>query len=175
MAKKREIPRKNYYILGVLLIATIALVCYVGNWYRTDQEYKQRNSIITSIISEVKEEELSSYLVDNANIVIYFASSQDLEIKGFEKEFKKYIVEEELKDQIIYVNTRDIKENKFYQNIIDQYFDSSLKNKNINLNYIPNLVIMKDGKIKDVMITYDVDISMTEVEAFFIKNGVVIK
>lgn len=174
MEKKREVPQKNYFLLGLLLICTVGLVCFLANWYQVDQQTKY-SGVITSIVNEVKEDELSSYLVDNTNVIIYFASSKDTKLLKFEEEFKNYINKEELKDQIIYVDTSAITDDAFYKNIETKYFDSSLKNKKITLSHIPNLVILRDGKVKSIMITYDNEINLDMVKEYFQKNGVIEK
>lgn len=84
--EKRVIPKKNYYILAVLLIGTLLLLYFCVNWYQAYEESKMKEPVIASSISEVKEEELSNYLMDNPNIVIYFTSSKDTTIKEFEEE-----------------------------------------------------------------------------------------
>lgn len=174
MEKKREVPKKNYYLLALLLICTVALVCFLANWYLVDQQTKY-TGVITSVLSEVKEDELSSYLVDNTNVIIYFASSKDAGLKGFEEEFKNYINKEELKDQIIYVDTSTITDSSFYKKIEEKYFDASLKKKKITLSYIPNLTIFRDGKVKSIMVTYDDEINLDMVKEYFQKNGVIEK
>lgn len=172
MAKTREIPRKNYYLLLLLSALTLFVVCYLANWYQERQDAMLNHSVISEVLSEVKEEELSNYLLDNPNVVVYF-SATDEQIKSFEKELKKLILKYDLTNEVVFVNTALVAENRFYEEIVNRYFDQSLKNKNINLNYLPNMIFVKEGKVKDVLITYDTEISISEVEHFFHKNGVV--
>ncbi len=175
MVKKREVPQKNYYILFGLLLGTMLIVLYLGRWYEVGRYYNSNNSIIKSVIAEVKPEEIKSYLNDNSNVVLYFSSTDDTKIRKFERQFKNYILKEELGDQIIYIDTANIENADFYNQIVNNYFSQNLKNKGIDLRYIPNLVIVKDGKIKDVMITYNTDININMVETFLLKNGVLEK
>lgn len=171
--KERNIPTKNYYLLGLVTILTVLILCYLVNWYQARQKYELTNSSVVEIISEVKKEELPNYLLDNPNAVVYFTSFQDEDIKSFEKEFKKYILKYELASEIVVVDTDKIESNAFYTSFANQYFTSDLKNKNINLNYLPNMIVVKEGKVSDVLITYDTDITMNEVTHFLKKNGVV--
>lgn len=171
--EKRVIPKKNYYILALLLVGTLLLLYFCVNWYKTYEESKMKEPVIASVISEVKEEELSNYLMDNPNIVIYFTSSKDLKMKEFEEDFVDYISEKELRNQIVYVDTSKIENKKFYDEFTDQYFHSELKNKGVKLDYLPNVVIVRDGKIKDVLITYDSAMTLEDVVRFLEKNEVV--
>lgn len=171
--KERKIPTKNYYLLGLVTILTVLVLCYLVNWYQARQKYELTNSSVAEIISEVKKEELPNYLLDNPNAVVYFTSFQDENIKSFEKEFKKYILKYELASEIVVVDTDKVESNDFYASFANQYFTSDLKNKNINLNYLPNMIIVKEGKVSDVLITYDTDITINEVKHFLKKNGVV--
>lgn len=173
--EKRIIPRKNYYLLVLLVVVTLSLLYFSVNWYYVYEENRIGESVIASIVPEVKEEELSNYLMDNPNIVIYFASAKDKETKSFEKKLKKYISEEELKDQIVYVNTDEIVDKSFYQNFISNYFNSELKNKKISLEYLPNMVTLRDGKVQDVLVTYDSNVTVDDVKRFLEKNEVVEK
>lgn len=171
--EKRVIPKKNYYILALLLIGTLLLLYFCVNWYQAYEESKMKEPVIASSISEVKEEELSNYLMDNPNIVIYFTSSKDTTIKEFEEEFVDYISEEELRDQIVYVDTSKIEDEKFYDEFTDKYFHSELKNKDVKLDYLPNIIIVREGKVKDILHTYDSKMTMEDVTRFLKENEVV--
>lgn len=171
--KERKIPTKNYYLLALLTILTVLILCYLVNWYQARQKYELTNSSVAEIVSEVKREELSNYLLDNPNAVVYFTSFQDQNIKSFEKELKKYILKYELTNEIVVVDTDKIESNEFYTSFANQYFNDELKTKNINLKFLPNMIIVKEGKVSDVLITYDADMTMNEVTHFLKKNGVV--
>ena len=71
--EKREVPLKNYLILLMLTIGIVCLVFYLASWYNTTKEYYKNNSILSKYLPEVKSEEISSFLVDNPEIVIYVA------------------------------------------------------------------------------------------------------
>lgn len=173
--KKRIIPKKNYFLLSLLCVVTILILYGLVNWYQTREKYRLGLSVISSIISEVKEDELSNYLLDNPNTVIYFSSSKDEKIKTFEKELKNYISEKDLRNQMVYVNTSDIEKTSFYSSFVSNYFSDDLKRKGVDLRYIPNMVVLKDGKVYDVLITYKNAVSLEEVERFLEKNEVVEK
>lgn len=174
MKDKRVVPIKNYYILAIIAIVTIGLVFYLASWYQDSQANKPGVSVLSGTVSEVKADELSNYLLDNPNIVIYFASSKDEKSKDFEKEFKKYLLKEEINNEFIYLDISGINDNSFYKDFVDKYYDADLKNKNISLDYFPNMVLVKDGKAKDVLVKYDSTIELGEVEEFLKRHEVII-
>lgn len=172
MDKQRKIPAKNYLLLILLFAVTIFIVAYLANAYKAREEYKLKNSTMGEIVEEIKTDEVSNYIIDNPNIMIYFSSTIDKKVKKFEKEFRKYIVNEELSTKIIYVDTNEIKTDEFYNDFSNRYFDKELTNKSISLKYIPNMVVLKDGKVTDVLITYNENINLELVEEFVNENDI---
>lgn len=175
MEDKRVVPVKNYYILAIITIITIGLVFYLANWYRISQDNKPGETVLSGTVSEVKASELSNYLLDNPNKVVYFASSKDETNDDFEKELKKYLLKEEISDEFIYLDTSEVEDASFYNDFVDKYYDKELKNKNIALDYFPNMILVKEGKVKDVLIKYDTDIEIDDVKDFLNKHEVIIK
>lgn len=175
MKDKRVVPIKNYYILAIIAIVTIGFVFYLVDWYQNSQENKPGVSVLSGTVSEVKSDELSNYLLDNPNIVIYLASSKDENNKGFEKKLKKYLLDEEISNEFVYLDINEIKDKAFYNEFVNNYYDEDLKNKNISLDYFPNMVLVKDGKVKDVLIKYDSSIKINEVEEFLQRHEILIK
>lgn len=169
---KREIPNKNYIKLGAVIIATIALTFYWASWYNTTKEYRMNNSVIPTVIGEVTMEELDNYLLENPDIIIYIASSKDNTIKDFEDDLKKILVKEDLKNEFIYVDTSKIENQEFYQSFAQKYYSKSLKSKKDSLDIIPNIVLIEDGTVKDVMYLYKKDIIKEDVKKFIKKYGV---
>ena len=50
----RTIPKKNYIFLGLLAVVTILAVVYVSKWYRASENYYLENSIMKTLVGEVK-------------------------------------------------------------------------------------------------------------------------
>lgn len=171
--EKRQIPKKNYYLLALLVVVTLSLLYFCVNWYQKYQNSKLSQPEIATVISEVKKEELSNYLMDNPNIVIYFTISEDEKVRAFEKDLKKYILDYDLQEQIVYVNTSTIDGDSFYSDFVDNYFANDLKRKNLTLAYVPNMVVVKDGKVQDILVKYESDINLDDVKRFLNQNEVV--
>lgn len=146
--KKRNIPKKNYFIVLLMTFFVVCLTFYFAEWYKIIREQYENNSIIIDAISKIEEESISSYLLDNPNTVIYIASSNDKSIKKYESQMKKYINENGLNDEIVYFDTCNLDET-YINEIFLKYLDSSLKRlKNISS---PNILYFENGKITDVL------------------------
>ena len=170
--KKREIPKNNYIKLGAIIIATIAITFYWASWYNTTKEYRKNNSVIPTVIGEITMEELDNYLLENPDIMIYIGSSKDDSIKDFEDDLKKIVVKENLKNDFIYMDTNKINSQEFYQSFAKKYYSKDLKSKKESLDIIPNIILIEDGKAKDVMYLYEKDIDKEDVKNFIKKHGV---
>lgn len=146
----REIPKKNYIILIILSIGTILLVFYLNNIYKERLEYNNQNSNVMSFLSEIKEEELNNYILDNHDTIIYISSSINNENKKFESELKNYINKKNLSKDIIYLDSSNLSDS-FYNNLKNNYLSDGLKKQNIQLNITPNIIIIKEEKIVNVL------------------------
>ena len=68
---EKKIPKKNYIILAVVVLITVALVFYVRDWYITTNEYYAENSTIKDVSREIREDEISNYTVESGKFAIY--------------------------------------------------------------------------------------------------------
>lgn len=168
---KREIPKKNYIIVGFIAIAVVILVLYMAKLYN-NVNINKGNSIMSNYLFNVTTNELDSYLLENPNIIIYWANSEDISNSSFEKDLKKYIVKYDLQKNFVFVNTNNISEEEI-NNITKKYLNDELKNKNINLKITPNILIVEEGKIVDVLYTYQQEIEMNYVKEKFKSYGVI--
>ena len=89
--KKKEIPTKNYIILIILSLVTLILTFNLAGIYQERMEYNNQSNNIMKFLSEIKEEELKNYVLDNHDTIIYISSSVDNENKKFEYQLRKYI------------------------------------------------------------------------------------
>lgn len=171
--QKKQIPAKNYYILGSIIIITIALAFYLTMWYNTAKEYRMNNSIITTVLGELTMEELDNYLLENPEVIIYMASSKDQTIKDFEDEFKTFLIKNDLKNNFIYVDVSKINTPEFYQSFANKYYTEELKNKQKNLDIIPNALMLENGKVIDLMYRRPIKIKKEDIKVFLKKHGVI--
>lgn len=168
--KRKDIPKKNYIIMGIIVVVTICLTFYLAVWYKTIKEYYQNNSVVVEVISEIEEETISSYLLDNPTIVMYIASSDDQSIKTFEKKFKNYIVENDLNNEIVYFDTDDL-ENQYVSDLIMPYVGPKLKK--LKSIVVPNMVYFENGEIVDVLYNKNTTLTKQAMIEFLERNNVI--
>lgn len=169
---KREIPKRNYLILFVIMTLVICLTLYMVEWHKTIKEYYQNNSIIAEVLPKIESETISSYLLDNSEVVIYISSSKDQEIKSFEQKFKKYITgnDLDLNDNIVYFDTIDL-EQEYINNLFIKYTGTTFKK--MKKIVVPNLIYFSNGEIVDILYVKENEITISNVKSFMKRNGVI--
>lgn len=142
----KKIDIKNYIILIIIFIVGIGITLYLCNWYHVYDEYQKQTPVIRGTLSEITNEELEHYVMENPTTVIYMCTASNPICRNYEKELKKLVESENLQEKIIYLNLSDIDENKFVDNFNNKY---PYKVK-LTTNY-PALVIFEDGEINNIL------------------------
>lgn len=168
--KKREIPVKNYIIIGLLFIGTILLCLYLSSWYKMSEEAKIPAGIMTNFLPEVKVDELDNFLLENGNTILYVSSSVDEEAKRFEKNIHDYIAKEGLARYFTYIDTKDIS-----MTVLSSKLENRKEVKKLNLSISPNLYVFKEGKIIDALYYTEKPLNSKEGIAFIEKQEVIEK
>lgn len=134
--KIRKVPTKNYIYLFIIIIASIALMLYILEWYKTYNESKLNTGILNNYLQVINYNELDDYIVENKNAVIYVTILGNEEIRKFENNFKNTIMDNNLRDKMLYLDITNENQN-------------NVKNKLKIENNLPYLVIYTNGKITD--------------------------
>ena len=138
--KLREIPKKNYIYLLLILLGTILLLIYIYKWYDTYNESELNTSIMNEYLTVINYNELDNYIIDNKDAVIYVSILGNEKINRFERKFKNAILDNNLKNEILYL---DLTNENIY---------SVTKKLQIDENF-PHLVVYTNGIITD---TYNI-------------------
>ena len=169
MEKERNIPLKNYILLAVVLIITIILVIYFYMWYETYEETKLTTPIMDEYMQVVNYNELNNYLVENKNSVIYSSVLSNKEIRNFEMKFKKLIIDNSLKGDILYLNlTSEIKDKKISKELGEKY-----KINDKNITNTPSLMIFREGKLVSIYNIKDNNYNLNKIETYLKQQGVI--
>lgn len=137
---------KNYAILVVIFIFGIGATLYLCNWYKVYDEYEKQTPIIRGTLSEITNNELEHYILENPTITIYMCTSSADICRNYEKGLKKVVQDKSLTDSIVYMNLSDIDQNSFIKEFNEKY---PYKIK-LTSNY-PALVTFEEGKIKSIL------------------------
>ena len=142
----REIPKRNYLILFLILGFTVALVFYIRGWYVATKEYYSMNSVIKDVAYEINENELYSYTVENPNFILYASSGTNGDIKDFEGRLKSLIIKNDLSNEFVYLNLDNVDINSFNNSLKSKFFSGRMAG-NFNDLSISTFYVFRDGKI----------------------------
>lgn len=146
---RKQIPLKNYLILGVIIITTMLIVLYLCSWYKQYSENKIEKPVITSVLREVEYESLNEVLKERDILIMYMCTTSEKICKNFEKKFSEYIKSNNLSEEIIYLNLGyKNDENNLLNKVYNNYKSKDLVKK---VYTYPTLVIFNQGKIVDVL------------------------
>ena len=112
--------------------------------------------------SEVKQEGLSDYLMENQNVILYLSSSKDQNLSEFEKEFMEYINNKNINKKFTYIDLSQVNGN-FDKEIKDNL---NLKNLNIDFSKFSNIIIIDEGIVVDVLYKQVKIINIDDVKLF---------
>lgn len=154
----RQVPKKNYYILVLLLVVTAGLTLFLSNLYLNKEKLV---SNFYEYANKITPEEFDVYMTENSDVIIYISDKYDLTNETFEKKFENKINNLNLKENLIYLDKKEI----------DKEFLSKLKkvyNINIELDNTPIIVVIIDEEVvKNISITNDSHVdTIIEYEAF---------
>ena len=162
----REIPLKNYIILGLVVLLTLGLVYYFYLWYITYEESKLNETIMDRYLEVINYNELNDYIVENRNAMIYTSVLENNNIRKFEIKFKNIVVKNALKDKILYMDMTDIFKDKIkYTELRNSY-----QINNYNITNVPCILVFKDAKLVDIYSIKDNDYNADNVLNYIIDN-----
>lgn len=148
--KKKKI---NYIILAVIIVAVIFACAYSIRLYKIHKENDLNIAILNEYLNEIKINELNDYLVENPDVFIYACFSDSQKCRDFELEFRNYTVQYSLREHILYLNLKTIKDEykDDYEGKIKEYF------RELNIENIPAVLIYSNGKLSKASPIYTPD------------------
>lgn len=157
--KKKSIPFKNYIYLGLIILATILVLYYIYLWYRTYKEDELNKSIMSDYLTVINYNEMDSYILENSNAVIYVSKLGDEQINKFEKNFRNVIVDNNLKNAILYLN------------VTDEDVEGYSKKLKIDDN-LPYIVVYTGGEVTDTYSIVKNNYSTKKIEKYLNRIGI---
>ena len=149
----RKIPVKNYVILGVVIFITLLILYYFYMWVDVYKESKINIPIMDKYMRVINYNEFSDYLIENPDTIVYVSILEDEKIREFEKKFKDKYRDNEIENEILYMNiTDDIKNKNIKDEMVLKYFVNSL-----NMTDVPCILVFSDGKISSIYSVSDND------------------
>lgn len=173
----KKIPRSNYIIVAVISTLTFVIVGYFAFWYTETRGYNNSDSVMSGYLLEIGEEELivnlTNYILDNPNTVLYMSYNSDSTNKVFETEFKNFIADNNIKQSFIYIDLNKVDDKNFISDFQANFFSDNLKKQNVKLKKQPNLFIFKDGKVESSLYYTNQPINMFDVKIYLQNQEVI--
>lgn len=158
----REIPKKNYLILGVLIIVTLFLLYYFYLWVDAYNETKLNRPILDKYMEVINYNELDNYLVENPDTIIYVSVLEDKSIREFEKKVKGLYKKHEIDRDILYMDiTNFVNDNSVKNEMINKYSVGST-----DMTKVPNVMVFENGHIREIYIIHDDNYNIANFKAF---------
>jgi len=168
--ENKKIETKNYIILGIIVIVTVLVVFYMRNIYIMSKVYYSDNAVMLDVVKEVKQEELPNYLIENPKFILYVSSSQNKDIRGFEKTLKSTVTKAEIEDSILYLDSDNSNIPKLKEEL--QKNASKKVQDNINKNSVVTIYIIENGKVTNIINDAE-KLSKQETKTLLKKYGVI--
>lgn len=162
----KEIPRKNYLIYLGVCLATFLLLFLFINRVRTMNIEKK--SVLTGFLYEITDDNildnLESYAIDNSNFFLYISNHNNS--SDFDMEFKQFIIDYSLKDNVIYLNGWNKLSSNFVKSFKSRMFSSDLNDVSIIALRQSNIYEFKNGKVARILYNQKEKINMSDVRIF---------
>lgn len=150
--KKKDIPKKNYFILVIILIISCILVYYINTWYSLYQYEKRGSSPITTYMEIINYNEVENYIAENSDAIIYVSKSNNLKIRKFEEDNEKLFKKLELNYNILYMDAKDVnKDLKIKYNVNEYPTILFFKNKRLVNKYVLELDNINYSDMKSII------------------------
>ncbi len=157
----REIPKKNYFILFIVIVLSLLIAFYFRKWYKAYEDSYLSKSIVGNYLFQINYKELDNYLVENQSAIIYVSKVGNEKIRNFEKKFINAINQNDLKNKILYLDLSNYK-----GDTNDKYTINDM-----NITSVPNISVFKNGKLDDIYVI-DVDgYNMEKIISYLILKG----
>lgn len=162
----KEIPRKNYLIYLGVCLATFLLLFLFINRVRTMNIEKK--SVLTGFLYEITDDNilnnLESYAIDNSDFFLYISNHNNS--SDFDMEFKQFIADYSLKDNVIYLNGWNKLSSNFVKSFKSRMFSSDLNDVSIIALRQSNIYEFKNGKVARILYNQKEKINMSDVRIF---------
>lgn len=153
---------KNYIILLVVSIFTVIACIYALKWHAVYKKELLNSTIITDYINELKSDELKIYVADNPYTIIYFGVKGNEDCRKFENKLKKYIVDHNLHDVMVYVNLDDLSTENFGSQFDSLYNTKILREEKKYLNEVPAIAVYNHLTLLDFVSDNNLDIKTVD-------------
>ena len=143
----KNIPVKNYFVLLIMLFGVVVVTFAGKNYYNNNLK---KVSDLYKYANHINRDELKEYLGESSSLIIYIADKYDLNNEDAENLLKDKIVELNLYNNFIYVDSR-----VFNDKFLD-YFNNTY-HTNLNMDNLPTIIIYDDGVVENIYYSLNIE------------------
>lgn len=151
--------------MGVCLATFLLLFLFINRVRTMNIEKK---SVLTGFLYEITDnnilDNLESYAIDNSNFFLYISNHNNS--SDFDMEFKQFIIDYSLKDNVIYLNGWNKLSSNFVKSFKSRMFSSDLNDVSIIALRQSNIYEFKNGKVARILYNQKEKINMSDVRIF---------
>lgn len=142
----RKVSFSNYVIMLSIVIILVFGVFLLRNIYLTREDNKLNELVLEDVLTnKLMINEVYNYIDENPDTIMYVGVGRDEVSRKFEKSIKKYIVKNELNNEIIYLNLFEEEVSNFFSEFNKKYKFSE------NIEFYPLVISFKDGEVNKVL------------------------
>lgn len=142
--KEKKIPLKNYFEVGIMIIAIIALTLLLRQWFNSYKDTKLKESIISGEVQEVTYFDFDNFVTAHDDFLLYIGVSSDSNCRELESDLIDVLEKRNIKNEVVFLNISNEKDKKkILDEIVDKYFNSK-----VTINY-PFFGVVNDKEVKD--------------------------
>lgn len=166
--KSKEIPKTNYILFVIMILAVILVLFFITSLYRNRVNEMKEIPVIRDYLLEINPAEVDNYIIEHPSAVLYICQPSDDVCRNFEKKFKKFAESNNLYNYVTFVNLNNTDVYEFF----DKFNINYVTKKEITTNY-PVVVLFEDGKVKSfVQGKKDKSLTVDDVKYFLKINEV---
>ena len=152
----KKIPNKNYYVVLIVSIIVIVLTLYIRSFYLSYIDSIKNSSVFfDKSVSQINIDDLKYAVNETSESFLYIGYTGDLRIYNLEKKIYSVFEDNNLLDELMYLNINDYK----YKDYIEKL---KVAFPNIEIGSAPMIVFIKDGEAIDII---DSDTSLIDVDS----------
>ena len=133
----KKVPFKNYIYLTLIVIAAVFITILVASIYKNSKRIESDFYIYSNTISN---KEFDVYVTEYPDSIIYIYDKYSYEYKDFEEALKEKIEELYLKNNLVYIDKRELNK-KFISNMKNNY------SVELKYNNKPIIIIISDNQV----------------------------
>ena len=142
----KKVPKKNYIILGMIILITMFILYYFYLWVDVYKESKLNIPIMDKYMNVVNYNEFDNFIVENPNTIVYVSVLENEKIREFEKNFKNKYKEKQIDKELLYMNiTDDIKDKEIANDMISKYSING-----IEITDVPSILVFSNGELNSI-------------------------